>query len=51
MIFVKEVKEGWSALNVSKDETKDKLELSTFINNFHDIFMDDIPRELPTKEE
>ena len=51
MVFVKEVKEGLSDLNVSKDETKEKLELSTFLNKLHDILMDDISRELPPKKE
>ncbi|MCO5572996.1 hypothetical protein L7F22_026758 [Adiantum nelumboides] len=47
MVFVKESKEGACVLKESCSETKEKSEMSDLLNEFQDVFTDDIPNELP----
>ena len=48
MVFVKEHVQSLSALTQSKEETKEELEMSKLLREFQDIFMDDIPSEIPS---
>ena len=48
MVFVKDSKEDVKH-NKLRSETKEDLELSNFLNEFQDVFTDDIPSELPPK--
>ena len=49
MIFVKDVKLEEKEFNSLNDELGSELDLSRFLSQFQDIFIDDIPRELPLK--
>ncbi len=49
MVFVKESSNDECVLKDTKYETKEELELANFLNEFQDVFTDDIPRELPPK--
>ena len=47
MVFVKEHEKSVSELKDSSSETKEKLELANFLREFQDIFIDNIPGEMP----
>ena len=47
MVFVKEHVQNSRELNVSKRETKENLAMSKLLQEFQDIFTDDIPNEMP----
>ena len=49
MVFVKESSNDECVLKDTKYETKEELELANFLNEFQDVFTNDIPRELPPK--
>ena len=49
MVFVKESKEDACVLKEVRSETREDLELSNFLNEFQDVFTDDIPSEIPPK--
>ena len=50
MVFVKEHVQSLSALNESQGETKEDLEKSKILQEFQDIFTDDIPNEMPPSQ-
>ena len=47
MVFVKEHVQNLNVFNESQGETKEDLEKSKLLQEFQDIFMDDIPNEMP----
>ncbi|MCO5559899.1 hypothetical protein L7F22_013503 [Adiantum nelumboides] len=47
MVFVKESKESACVLKELCSETRDKSKMSDLLNEFQDVFTDDIPNELP----
>ena len=47
MVFVKEHVQNLNVLNESHGETKEDLEKSKLLQEFQDIFADDIPNEMP----
>ena len=47
MVFVKEHVQNLNVLNKSQGETKEDLEKSKLLQEFQDIFTDDIPNEMP----
>ena len=47
MVFVKEHVRSASELNVSKSKTKENLAMSKLLQEFQEIFTDDIPNEMP----
>ncbi|MCO5610524.1 hypothetical protein L7F22_064763 [Adiantum nelumboides] len=49
MIFVKDSLSDVNKTQVNESGSKEDLELSKFLNQFQDVFIDDIPRELPPK--
>ncbi|MCO5608741.1 hypothetical protein L7F22_062956 [Adiantum nelumboides] len=49
MIFVKDSLNGVDVTQVNENGMQVDLELSNFLNQFQDVFIDDIPRELPPK--
>ncbi|MCO5552340.1 hypothetical protein L7F22_005851 [Adiantum nelumboides] len=49
MIFVKDSLNGVDETQVNENGMKVDLELSNFLNQFQDVFIDDIPGELPPK--
>ncbi|MCO5548361.1 hypothetical protein L7F22_001818 [Adiantum nelumboides] len=49
MIFVKDSLNGNNETQVNENGMQEDLELSNFLNQFRDVFIDDIPRELPPK--
>ncbi|MCO5569427.1 hypothetical protein L7F22_023139 [Adiantum nelumboides] len=49
MIFVKGSLNGVNETQVSESGMQEYLQLSNFLNQFQDVFIDDIPRELPPK--
>ncbi|MCO5608354.1 hypothetical protein L7F22_062562 [Adiantum nelumboides] len=49
MIFVKDSLSDVSKTQVNESGSKEDLELSKFLNQFQDVFIDDIPGELPPK--
>ncbi|MCO5579770.1 hypothetical protein L7F22_033632 [Adiantum nelumboides] len=49
MIFVKDSLNGVDETQVNENGMQVDLELSNFLNQFQDVFIDDIPRELPPK--
>ncbi|MCO5570753.1 hypothetical protein L7F22_024481 [Adiantum nelumboides] len=49
MIFVKDSLNGVDETQVNKNGMQVDLELSNFLNQFQDVFIDDIPGELPPK--
>ncbi|MCO5586422.1 hypothetical protein L7F22_040362 [Adiantum nelumboides] len=49
MIFVKESLNGVDVTQVNENGMQVDLELSNFLNQFQDVFIDDIPGELPPK--
>ncbi|MCO5609714.1 hypothetical protein L7F22_063946 [Adiantum nelumboides] len=49
MIFVKDSLNGVDETQVNENGMQVNLELSNFLNQFQDVFIDDIPRELPPK--
>ncbi|MCO5554560.1 hypothetical protein L7F22_008090 [Adiantum nelumboides] len=49
MIFVKDSLSDVNKTQVNESGSKEDLELSKFLNQFQDIFIDDIPGELPPK--
>ncbi|MCO5586590.1 hypothetical protein L7F22_040531 [Adiantum nelumboides] len=49
MIFVKDSLSDVNKTQVDESGSKEDLELSKFLNQFQDIFIDDIPGELPPK--
>ncbi|MCO5562216.1 hypothetical protein L7F22_015842 [Adiantum nelumboides] len=49
MIFVKDSLSDVNKTQVNENGSQEDLELSKFLNQFQDIFIDDIPRELPPK--
>ncbi|MCO5587568.1 hypothetical protein L7F22_041517 [Adiantum nelumboides] len=49
MIFVKDSLNGVDETQVNENEMQVDLELSNFLNQFQDVFIDDIPGELPPK--
>ena len=50
MIFVKESLKDACASSCLKVETSEDIELSNFLKEFQDLFMDDIPTDLlPTR--
>ncbi|MCO5567788.1 hypothetical protein L7F22_021484 [Adiantum nelumboides] len=49
MIFVKDSLSDVSKTQVDESGMQEDLELSTFLNQFQDVFTDDIPGELPPK--
>ncbi|MCO5595518.1 hypothetical protein L7F22_049563 [Adiantum nelumboides] len=50
MIFVKDSLNGVNETQVNESGMQEDLELSNFLNQFQDVFIDDIPRELPPKQ-
>ncbi|MCO5582661.1 hypothetical protein L7F22_036559 [Adiantum nelumboides] len=51
MIFVKDSLNGVNETQVNESGIQEDLELSNFLNQFQDVFIDDIPEELPPKRE
>ncbi|MCO5560870.1 hypothetical protein L7F22_014490 [Adiantum nelumboides] len=49
MIFVKDFLSDVNKTQVNESGSKEDLELSKFLNQFQDVFIDDIPGELPPK--
>ncbi|MCO5574510.1 hypothetical protein L7F22_028295 [Adiantum nelumboides] len=49
MIFVKDSLSDVNKTQVNESGLKEDLELSKFLNQFQDVFIDDIPGELPPK--
>ncbi|MCO5561295.1 hypothetical protein L7F22_014916 [Adiantum nelumboides] len=49
MIFVKDSLNDVNKTQVNESGSKEDLELSKFLNQFQDVFIDDIPGELPPK--
>ncbi|MCO5546674.1 hypothetical protein L7F22_000109 [Adiantum nelumboides] len=49
MIFVKDSLSGVNKTQVNESGIQEELELSKFLNQVQDVFIDDIPRELPPK--
>ncbi|MCO5604727.1 hypothetical protein L7F22_058897 [Adiantum nelumboides] len=49
MIFVKDSLNGVDVTQVNENGMQVDLELSNFLNQFQDVFIEDIPRELPPK--
>ncbi|MCO5567985.1 hypothetical protein L7F22_021681 [Adiantum nelumboides] len=49
MIFVKDSLSDVNKTQVNKSGLQEDLELSKFLNQFQDVFIDDIPGELPPK--
>ncbi|MCO5552553.1 hypothetical protein L7F22_006066 [Adiantum nelumboides] len=49
MIFVKDSLSDVNKTQVNESGSKEDLELSKFLNQFQDVFIDDIPGELPPK--
>ncbi|MCO5606851.1 hypothetical protein L7F22_061042 [Adiantum nelumboides] len=49
MIFVKDSLSDVNKTQVDENGMHEDLELSKFLNQFQDVFIDDIPRELPPK--
>ncbi|MCO5606653.1 hypothetical protein L7F22_060841 [Adiantum nelumboides] len=49
MIFVKDFLNGVNETQVNESGMQEDLELSNFLNQFQDVFIDDIPGELPPK--
>ncbi|MCO5566697.1 hypothetical protein L7F22_053627 [Adiantum nelumboides] len=49
MIFVKDSLNGVDETQVNENGMQVELKLSNFLNQFQDVFMDDIPGELPPK--
>ncbi|MCO5597790.1 hypothetical protein L7F22_051872 [Adiantum nelumboides] len=49
MIFVKDSLNGVDVTQVNENGMQVDLELSNFLNQFQDVFIDDIPGELPPK--
>ncbi|MCO5600634.1 hypothetical protein L7F22_054749 [Adiantum nelumboides] len=49
MIFVKDSLNDVNKTQVNESGLKEDLELSKFLNQFQDVFIDDIPGELPPK--
>ncbi|MCO5547160.1 hypothetical protein L7F22_000603 [Adiantum nelumboides] len=49
MIFVEGSLNGVNETQVNENGMQGDLELSNFLNQFQDVFIDDIPRELPPK--
>ncbi|MCO5577871.1 hypothetical protein L7F22_031706 [Adiantum nelumboides] len=49
MIFVKDSLSDVNKTQVHESGSKEDLELSKFLNQFQDVFIDDIPGELPPK--
>ncbi|MCO5579131.1 hypothetical protein L7F22_032983 [Adiantum nelumboides] len=49
MIFVKDPLNGVNETQVTKSGMQEDLELSNSLNQFQDVFIDDIPGELPPK--
>ncbi|MCO5548490.1 hypothetical protein L7F22_001950 [Adiantum nelumboides] len=49
MIFVKDSLNGVNKTQVNESGMQEDLELSNFLNQFKDVFIDDIPGELPPK--
>ncbi|MCO5603226.1 hypothetical protein L7F22_057373 [Adiantum nelumboides] len=49
MIFVKDSLNGVNEAQVNESGMQEDLELSNFLNQFQDVFIDDIPGELPPK--
>ena len=47
MVFVKEHVQNLNVLNASQGETKEDLEKSKLLQEFQDIFTDDILNEMP----
>ena len=50
MVFVKESTKDNIVPKDTKHETKEELEFSNFLNEFQNVFTDDIPGELPPKK-
>ncbi|MCO5599657.1 hypothetical protein L7F22_053762 [Adiantum nelumboides] len=50
MIFVKDSLNGVNETQVNESGMQEDLDLSNFLNQFQDVFIDDIPRELPPKQ-
>ncbi|MCO5596997.1 hypothetical protein L7F22_051069 [Adiantum nelumboides] len=50
MIFVKDSLNGVDETQVNENGMQVDLELSNFLNQFQDVFIDDIPGELPPKK-
>ncbi|MCO5611700.1 hypothetical protein L7F22_065958 [Adiantum nelumboides] len=50
MIFVKDSLSDVNKTQMNESGSKEDLELSTFLNQFQDVFIDDIPGELPPKQ-
>ncbi|MCO5568483.1 hypothetical protein L7F22_022182 [Adiantum nelumboides] len=50
MIFVKDSLSDVNKTQVNESGSKEDLELSKFLNQFQDVFIDDIPGELPPKQ-
>ncbi|MCO5568408.1 hypothetical protein L7F22_022107 [Adiantum nelumboides] len=49
MIFVKDSSSDVNKTQVNESGSQEDLELSKFLNQFQDVFIDDIPGELPPK--
>ncbi|MCO5583681.1 hypothetical protein L7F22_037594 [Adiantum nelumboides] len=49
IIFVKDSLSDVNKTQVNESGSQEDLELSKFLNQFQDVFIDDIPRELPPK--
>ncbi|MCO5571025.1 hypothetical protein L7F22_024756 [Adiantum nelumboides] len=49
MIFVKDSLGDVTKTQVNESGIQEDLELSKFLNRFQDVFIDDIPREVPPK--
>ncbi|MCO5600840.1 hypothetical protein L7F22_054956 [Adiantum nelumboides] len=50
MIFVKDSLSDVNETQLNESEMHEDLELSKFLNQFQDVFIDDIPGELPPKQ-
>ncbi|MCO5587665.1 hypothetical protein L7F22_041616 [Adiantum nelumboides] len=50
MIFVKDSLSDVNKTQVNESGSQEDLELSKFLNQFQDVFIDDIPGELPPKQ-
>ncbi|MCO5554813.1 hypothetical protein L7F22_008348 [Adiantum nelumboides] len=50
MIFVKDSSYGVNKTQVNESGMYEDLDLSNFLNQFQDVFIDDIPGELPPKQ-
>ncbi|MCO5553126.1 hypothetical protein L7F22_006647 [Adiantum nelumboides] len=49
MIFIKDSLSNVNKTQVNESGIQEDLELSKFLNQFQDVFIDNIPRELPSK--